>query len=169
MLVHTKHAQVFNQMLEQINPASGLNLLQVTEMTPATAMLLADKVAQGEFVVIAGDRIPVAAHPRVVQAQFLGQTAAFPIGPYVLASILQCPLVALFSMRSAQHGGSEIHFELLREVIRLPRKGRDAVLAELAEEYAARLQTHCVRAPFQWFNFYDYWYLPQMELLDASA
>ena len=87
VLVHTKHAKAFNRMLGQIDPRSQLNLLQVTEMTPATAIMLAEKVAQGEFVVIAGDRIPVAAHPRVALASFLGRQAAFPVGPYVLASI----------------------------------------------------------------------------------
>ena len=46
------------------------------------------KIARGEFVVIAGDRIPVATHlranlrstPRVVSANFLGKPARFPIG-----------------------------------------------------------------------------------------
>ena len=168
VLVHTRHAQVFNQMLASINPASELNLLQVTEMNPATAMLLAEKVAQGEFIVIAGDRVPVAANPRVAIAEFLGKPAPFAIGPYVLASILQCPLYTLFSMRTAVDGHSEMHFEILRESVRLPRKGRDVVLAQLAQDYAARLQRYCVGAPLQWFNFYDYWFLPQVDTSDAT-
>jgi predicted LPLAT superfamily acyltransferase len=154
LLVHTRHARAFNQMLGQIDPRSQLNLLQVTEMTPATAILLAERVAQGEFVVIAGDRIPVAPHPRVAYANFLGSPAAFPVGPYVLASILQCPLYALFT------SGQELHFELLREAVRLPRKDRDAALGELAAQYAARLEHHCRRAPLEWFNFYDFWHTP---------
>jgi predicted LPLAT superfamily acyltransferase len=166
VLVHTKHAKAFNRMLGQIDPRSQLNLLQVTEMTPATAIMLAEKVAQGEFVVIAGDRIPVAAHPRVALASFLGAQAAFPVGPYVLASILQCPIYLLFSMRRS--AGTEVHFELLRESVRLPRKGREAALAALVAGYAARLEHHCVRAPLQWFNFYDFWHLPDLDHTDAS-
>lgn len=156
VLVHTKHAKKFNQLLEKINPASQLNLMQVTEITPATAMILAEKVAQGEFVVIAGDRIPIANNARVVNAHFLGAPAKFPIGPYVLASVLQCPIYLLFSLRG-ERGRHEIHYELLRDSIRLPRKGRDQVLSELAAEYAARLEAHCLTAPLQWFNFYDFW------------
>ncbi len=168
VLVHTKHAQRFNQLLAKINPSSQLNLLQVTEMTPATAIILAQKVAAGEFIVIAGDRIPVAPHPRVVLANFLGQPAAFPIGPYVLGAILQCPLYMLFSQRrDAQH--SEIHFELLSESFSLPRKGRDQALAELAADYASRLEAHCLSAPLEWFNFYDYWHLPELEHTDATS
>jgi predicted LPLAT superfamily acyltransferase len=165
VLVHTKHAQAFNQMLGRLNPESQLNLMQVTEMSPATAMLLADKVAQGEFVVIAGDRVPVSPNPRVAVADFLGAPAAFPVGPYVLASVLQCPVYLLFSMRQGHR--SAVHFEAFRDSVRIPRQGRDAALAALAGDYAKRLEHYCVQAPLQWFNFYDFWHLPQLERPDA--
>ncbi len=156
VLVHTRHAKAFNDMLGALDPRSQMNLMQVTEMTPATAMLLAEKVAQGEFVVIAGDRVPVAPQPRVALAPFLGQEAAFPVGPYVLAAILQCPVCLMFAVRARD--GYEIHFEQLRDKVELPRKGREQVLAELAAAYAARLQHHCTSAPLEWFNFYDFWH-----------
>jgi len=166
ILVHTKHARAFNQMLAALDPQSQLNLMQVTEMTPATAMLLSEKIEQGEFVVIAGDRVPVAPNPRIAIADFLGAPAAFPIGPYVLASILQCPTYLLFPLQLEKH--AELHFELLRETIRLPRKGRDEALQPLVADYAARLQHYCLRAPLQWFNFYDFWHLPTLDTHDAS-
>jgi predicted LPLAT superfamily acyltransferase len=59
--------------------------------------------------------------------------------------------------------GSEIHFELFCESIRLPHWGRDEVLAGLAAAYAARLEVFCQRAPLQWFNFYDFWQLPKAD------
>lgn len=158
VLVHTRHAQSFNAMLARIDPRSGLNLMQVTEMTPATAMLLAERVARGEFVVIAGDRVPVAAGGRVAHADFLGARAAFPVGPYVLASVLDCPLYTLFARRDgARHA---LYFDCLAESVRLPRKGREAALDALAGQFAARLEYHCVRSPLEWFNFYDFWQAP---------
>lgn len=167
VLVHTKHARKFNQLLGQLDPESQLNLLQVTEMSPATAMLLNERVSRGEFVVIAGDRVPVTSGSRTCEARFMGEPAAFPIGPYVLASLLQCPVYMLFSMRIGRR--SEIHFERLRDVVRLPRKGREQVFTELAQDYAARLEHFCLRAPFQWFNFYEFWRLPDRESTDASC
>jgi len=167
VLVHTKHAQAFNQMLARLNPDSALNLMQVSDMSPATAIVLAEKIAQGELVVIAGDRVPVALKPRVALAGFLGAPAAFPVGPYVLASILQCPVYLLFSMRRGRH--FEVHFELFRASLRLPRQGRDAALAALAGAYAARLEHFCLRAPLQWFNFYDFWHLPELDIPDALS
>ncbi|RJF97210.1 acyltransferase [Noviherbaspirillum saxi] len=155
VLVHTKHAQKFNQLLAQLDPDSQLNLLQVTELSPATAMLLSERVARGEFVVIAGDRVPVTPGSRTCDAMFLGDRASFPIGPYVLASLLQCPVYMLFSMRIGQR--SEIHFEKLRDSICLPRKDREQAFIPLVQDYAARLEHFCLRTPFQWFNFYDFW------------
>ncbi|MFC5474834.1 acyltransferase [Paraherbaspirillum soli] len=157
VLVHTKHAQAFNRLLAQLDPHSQLNLMQVTEMNAVTAMLLAEKVARGEFVAIAGDRIPVSPNPRVAHADFLGERAPFPVGPYVLASVMQCPVYLMFSLTVGAR--SECHFELFQESIRLPRKNRDQVLDELAAAYAARLEHFCLRAPLQWFNFYDFWRL----------
>jgi len=158
VLVHTRHAEAFNAMLARLDPRSQLNLMQVTEMTPAMAMQLSERVGRGEFVVIAGDRVPVSGNPRVALAPFLGQTAAFPVGPYVMASVLGCPLYAMFAARDG--AGYDVRFELLRESVHLPRRGRDAALAELAAGYAARLEHHVRRTPLEWFNFYDFWHLP---------
>lgn len=165
VLLHTKHAERFNRLLAQLDPASQLNLMQVTEISPATAILLSEKIARGEFVAVTGDRIPVAPRPRVAWADFLGAKAPFPVGLYILASVLQCPVYLLFSMRNGR--AAEIHFERFRESIRLPRDGRDEVLAGLVAEYAARLERFCLKTPLQWFNFYDFWRAPNHGLKDA--
>ena len=130
------------------------------------ASAFGERVERGEFVVIAGDRVPVSDNPRVALAPFLGQTAAFPVGPYVMASVLGCPLYTMFATREGDSYG--LHFERLREQVALPRKGREAALAELAGEYAARLEHHARRAPLDWFNFYDFWHLPDSERADAT-
>jgi len=99
VLIHTKHAQRFNRLLAQLNADSQVNLMQVTELSAATAVLLSEKVARGEFVAVAGDRIPVTPKPRVAMAEFFGAPAPFPVGPYILADLLQCPVFLLFSLR----------------------------------------------------------------------
>jgi predicted LPLAT superfamily acyltransferase len=166
VLVHTRHAQAFNDMLARLDPRSQLNLMQVTEMTPAMAMQLSERVGRGEFVVIAGDRVPVSDQPRVAIAPFLGRDAAFPVGPYVMAAVLGCPLYAMFAARDGD--AYDLHFEPLRETVSLPRRGREAALAELAADYAALLERHARRTPLEWFNFYDFWHLPITELPDAA-
>ena len=158
VLLHTKHAQRFSRLLAQLNPDSQLNIMQVTELSAATAIVLAEKVVRGEFVAIAGDRIPVTCRPRVALAEFLGAPAPFPVGPYILANLLHCPVYLLFTLRRGRN--CEIHFELFRESIHLPRRERERALASLVAEYALRLEHYCRRAPLQWFNFYRFWCLP---------
>ncbi|WP_440967928.1 acyltransferase [Massilia sp. GER05] len=166
VLVHTKHAQAFNDVLAQLDPKSRLNLMQVTDMDAGMAMQLSERIGRGEFVVIAGDRVPVSPNPRVALAPFLGCTAAFPIGPYVMAAVLGCPLAAMFATRTG--GGYDVHFEPLRDKVVLPRRERAQALAELAAVYAARLEYHARRAPLEWFNFYDFWHLPETDSPDAA-
>ena len=154
VLVHTAHAERFNRILSRLDPKSGLQLYQVDDISPATALDLAARVQAGEFVAIAGDRAP--AHGgRAVRVPFLGTPARFPVGPYVLASLMRCPL---FAMGCVRHGdGHLLRFtEITRHVV-LPRASRDAALTALATAYAAWLEALLVRSPYDWFNFYDFW------------
>ncbi|HKY07734.1 MAG TPA: acyltransferase, partial [Candidatus Binatia bacterium] len=166
VLTHTKHAEKFNRLLARLNPESQLDLMEVTELSPATAIRLAEKIALGEFIAIAGDRIPVSPNPRVALAEFLGAAAPFPVGPYIMASLFQCPVYLLFNVGGEQ--AAEVHFELFRESISLSRKDRAQALAGFTAEYARRLEYFCRRAPFQWYNFYDFWQLPVLKGYDGS-
>ena len=51
----------------------------------------------------------------------------------------------------------DIYFELFAENIRLPHKNRQAVIEEWAQKYVDRLSFYAHKAPFNWFNFYDFW------------
>lgn len=154
ILVHTKHAENFNQLLSEINGDTYLNLLQVTETNPATAVMLAEKIENNEVVVIAGDRTPVNGGQQVI-ANFLGQPAPFPIGPYVLASILQCPVYLMFSVKGAQ--GYEIFLEPFAERIKLNRRQRMKDCQVFAQKFADRLSDYAQRYPLEWHNFYNFW------------
>ncbi|HXV50083.1 MAG TPA: acyltransferase, partial [Candidatus Binatia bacterium] len=77
-----------------------------------------------------------------------------------------CPVYLLFALRVGS--GSEIHFELFRESILLPRRGRDEALVPLVQDYARRLEHFCLQAPLQWFNFYDFWHFSTVDTPDAS-
>lgn len=158
ILTHTRHAASFNRMMGKLNPNSQVNLIQVTEITPATAIMLSERIAAGEFIIIAGDRVPVSAGSAVVMADFLGDKAPFPAGPWILANLLKCPVFLLWSIRVGDRYW--IQFEPFREEIRLSRKQRGADAQALAAEYALRIEDVCRRSPYQWFNFFDFWAIP---------
>jgi predicted LPLAT superfamily acyltransferase len=117
--------------------------------------MLNERVACGEFVVIAGDRTPVSRSSRVSWASFLGRPAPFPQGPYILAGLLKCPVLLAFCVkRGRQH---HLSFESFSKGMSLPRHDRAAWAEECARHYAARLEHHCKASPLQWFNFFDFW------------
>ena len=154
ILVHTANAQRFNQILDRINPEANVRLLQVTDFSPATAMMLADRVAAGEFIAIAGDRVPVAGD-RLARATFLGYQAELPAGPYLMAAVLRCPVWLL----SCQHEGEGYHarIELMTKKVALARQDRQAGLDEQAARFADWMTARLRESPYDWFNFYPFW------------
>ena len=161
ILVHTRHAERFNRMLTRMNPQSAERLLQVTEVDTATIAYLAARVELGDFVVIAADRVPVTSE-RTLEVPFLGADAAFPIGPWVLAAALGCPVYWLACyQRPADRGRYTLVCELMRERIVLPRKTRDAALREVIADYVRYLERACREAPLAWFNFFPFWRAPR--------
>ena len=51
----------------------------------------------------------------------------------------------------------EIHLERFADAVTLDRRDREASVRPWVERYARRLEHHCRAAPYNWFNFYDYW------------
>jgi predicted LPLAT superfamily acyltransferase len=155
VLVHTKHTEKFNSLLNKYADSGKLHLIQVTSVNAATAMLLQDKIEAGEMVIIAADRTPVAGQGRTAQANFLGQPASFPQGPFVLALLLKCPVYTLFCIK--QKGRQNIYFDHFSDGLSFSRKERTAAIQQCVEDFSNRLQSYCLKAPLQWFNFYDFW------------
>lgn len=155
VLVHTKHAANFNRLLNQQSNQSAVSLIQTTEVGPETAIMLRERVEQGEFVVIVGDRTPVSLSGRFSYASFLGRRAPFPQGPYILAALMKCPVQLLFCFK--ENGRFRIVFEPFSEGIKLPRKEREQALENLVARFAQRLEHYCMKHPLQWFNFFDFW------------
>jgi len=155
VLIYDRHAENFAAMMERAQPGSRMHLLQVTDLDLPLALKLREKIDRGEWLVIAGDRVPVSHGQRTVQAEFLGRPAPFPVGPYVLASLLRCPVYLLHCYREGETYRME--FEPFAETVELPREDRDAAFARYARRYAESLETLVRRHPLQWFNFFDFW------------
>jgi predicted LPLAT superfamily acyltransferase len=154
-VVYGRNAVRFHELLKRVNPAFGDHLVQVAAVTPETAIRLQAKLDQGEWLFIVGDRTPPSETGRTVTVPFLGRPAAFPVGPYILAHLLRCPV---HLMTCVQEGGRyRVRLEPFADRIDLPRAGRDAAIARWAERYARSLEAQCRATPYQWFNFFDVW------------
>ncbi|MFM2587765.1 glycosyltransferase family 2 protein [Vibrio sp. TBV020] len=169
-LVFTEHAERFNAVMKAVNPNSELNLIQVSSMGPDTAILLQQKIEQGEWVVIVGDRTSTSKESRSVWADFLGKSAPFPQGPFMLASVLKAPVYLLFGLRddSSETPHFNVYFEHFSDKIVLPRKERQKALQEVVQSYAKRLEHYTLQAPLQWYNFFNFWTLSNQQDDDAK-
>jgi len=158
VLMHTGNAARFNALLQRRRLAHRLELIPLAGLSPATAALLAQRVDAGELIAIAGDRLLAGGPAESLSAPFLGAVAQFPIGPYVLASLLECPLLTLFATRRGER--YRVTATLLAERVDLPRRGRREAVRPYLAAFAARLEAECRAAPLQWFNFYPFWAPP---------
>jgi predicted LPLAT superfamily acyltransferase len=158
VLVHTRQAERINQLMREVNPRATLELIQIDELGPAAAADLQERLARGEWVVIAADRTSPTAPGRITAAEIFGDPAPFPQGPFILAALLGAPVLTLFCLRESD--GYHVYLERFAERIQLPRKQRQQALAGWVQKYADALEQAARRAPLQWFNFYDFWQMP---------
>ncbi|EOV8482298.1 glycosyltransferase [Klebsiella aerogenes] len=161
-LVFSENAQRFKQIMAEMAPQARLNLMPVTDIGPETAMLLQEKLDRGEWIAIVGDRIAVnpqrGGEWRVCWSRFMGQDAPFPQGPFILAAILRCPVNLIFALR--QQDKLRIYCEPFADPLLLPRADRQQALQQCIDRYAERLEHYALQSPLDWFNFFDFWRLP---------
>jgi predicted LPLAT superfamily acyltransferase len=143
-------------LLSQASKAK-FRLLPLTG-SPTDAIPLVAALRRGEIVAMLGDRTYGSPSGRV---PFLGGTASFPIGAYVLAAIADAPLVTVFNLR--EPGGHYRFFGFPAQHPQMPpHNQRDAYLKNCATQFAQNLETILKRDPLQWYNFYPFWEQPEL-------
>ncbi len=157
-LVYDQHSANFVNAMQSINPESRMNVYQVNDLDIALILQLKTKIEAGEWLFIAGDRIPLSGEERTVTVEFLGRPTQLPIGPYMLAKVLQCEVQLMFSYRK----NGKVFFELVpfAEQVFIARKDGGVSINAYAQHYASELEKQAAKAPMQWFNFYPYWSEP---------
>ena len=109
---------------------------------------------KGEIVAIVCDRVFGSA--KTLTLDFLGRPAEFPLGTFVLAAQMECPVVSLVAVKER---GTRYHGFV--KILEMPAEGANirARSRHFAEHYANFLATILRQYPEQWFNFYDFWKL----------
>jgi predicted LPLAT superfamily acyltransferase len=156
IVMFTRHAERINGLLRRLDPAAEVRVIHLDPAVPDTALRLRACVERGEFVALLGDRAGATGRARTARAPFLGRDAAFPIGPFVLAAALGCPVILIVGLRRGE-AAYEVFAETLADRVPLAPRLRAESLPGLVRRYAGRLEAYCLRAPYQWFNFYDFW------------
>lgn len=153
VLMHLPNAAHFNRLLGESGD-QRLRLMHVGDLDTATMLDLSQRLDRGEWIAIAGDRVPVHGG-RSLTTDFLGAPAPFPQGPWLMAAMLRCPVNLVCCLK---HGARyRIHLRRFDDAARWDRRRRDAIVGDAVARYADWLAAHCLEAPLQWFNFHPYW------------
>jgi predicted LPLAT superfamily acyltransferase len=159
----TRHAARINRLLRELDPTIDVRVLHLDPAAPDLALRLRACIDRGEFVAILGDRVGPGARARVVRVPFFGVEAPFPQGPFLLAGVLACPVLLIVGLRGGRDR-YDVFVEPLADAIPqlegavpIAPRLRTERIRDLVATYARRLEAFCLRAPYQWFNFYDFW------------
>jgi predicted LPLAT superfamily acyltransferase len=147
MVMYEDNARMLNETLAAISPAASQDVIALGQFD--SMLRVRDRLAEGAVVGVLGDRGLGDEDARCVP--FLGAPARFPTGPMRMAAMLRC---RVYFMAGLYLGGNRyaLHFEPIADFGASPQEP-GAVLAA----YVACLERHCRAAPYNWFNFYDFW------------
>lgn len=155
VLADFANARRVNALLQQFAPGLKLRLLELDPDEPLGLLAVQEAIGRGELVAVLGDR---ATHRpgRDVPATFLGAAAPLPIGPWVLAHVLGCP-VAFVAALATGPSRYDVYCVPMADAVRLPRATRREAVGEWVQRYATLLEDFTRRAPLNWFNFFPFW------------
>ena len=152
MVMYEENAKKVNSVLQAINPALSQDVIGLGKID--SMMKVERALASGEFVGMLADR--TIKGEGTLPVTFLGSPAQIPIGPFRIAAIMKRPVILMFGL---YRGGNryDIYFERLVDMSNVGRAERDTVMKQAVQKYVERLEHYCRLAPYNWFNFYDYW------------
>ncbi len=160
VLMYTRHAARINALLRRLSEFDerGLqvHVIEIHDGGVQHALSAKAAIARGEVVAILADRVHPGEANRVAPVTFLGERAQLPQGPMLLGNALGCPVLFMTGLRVGERRYA-VHVEAFADTIELPRARRAEAAADYCQQYAGRLEDYCIRAPLQWFNFYDFW------------
>jgi predicted LPLAT superfamily acyltransferase len=152
MAMYADNARKINATLTAISPRLKTDIIELGHMS---AMLeIRARLAAGSFVGMMGDRT-LGAEP-AERVMFLGAPASFPLGPMRAAAMLRRPV---YFMAGLYLGGNRYHivFEQIADFSTIGPTGHTHSVNAAVREYAAVIERHCRRFPYNWFNFLDFW------------
>jgi predicted LPLAT superfamily acyltransferase len=156
IMMYEENARNINAILATVNSAAKhdvISLGQADSMLKAREYLdkgcmigmLADRTLSGEK----GESLE--------RLDFLGASAGFPLGPLRMAAMLRRPAIFMTGLYRGNNR-YDVHFEALADFSAVSRGDRTAQVRTALERYVALVEKYCHAAPYNWFNYFDFWH-----------
>jgi predicted LPLAT superfamily acyltransferase len=161
MVMYEENARKISDMLSAINPRATQDVISLGHVD--SMLKINEALQDGAMVGMLADR--TLADDSTVPVKLLGAEAGLPTGPFRMAAIMRRPVLFMVGLYM---GGNryEIHFEKLADFSQLASGQRQQEVKRAVARYAELLERHCRLAPYNWFNFFNFWPEPAS---DSSA
>lgn len=152
LLMYEDNARNIKQLLSAINPQAQQDIIALGQ--PSAMLQVRDQLKEGALIGVLADRSIDSAND--VPVSFLGRKAVFPLGPFRLAAMLKHPV---FFMVGIYEGGNRytIHLESVMDFSCVGPAEREQASRAALFRYVQLIEQHCLKAPVNWFNFFDFW------------
>ena len=148
VLMLDEEVEKIKQLLESNTEKSTFNLIPLKN-DMSHLILIHKALKNNELIALHADRI--IGGSKNYTLPFLGGTAEFPAGPFIMAYKFKVPIIFVFAIKLGN-----THFEL--SATNPLTAGVDINSPEeIAEQYVKELERVAKKAPKQWFNFYNYY------------
>jgi predicted LPLAT superfamily acyltransferase len=156
VLIFTANAVRINEFFERMHPQLRLRMIPFELGSIRWVFEVKAAIERGELVGVLGDRVWETERDRSAPVTFLGRRARFPLGPFLLQAVIGCPMILTGCFRTGAGRYRAVAVPFTSEGV-VRRSERRKYAEELAQRYAHELEQWCMRAPYQWFNFFEFW------------
>lgn len=144
ILMYNQNSTKFANLINKISKIQ-IKIVEVNDLNIQTMLKLSNFLDSGGFICLMVDRIPIHGN-KIHYCDFLGKTAPFPQGAFILSRLLKCDLLALWCIK--YKGKYNISVDEIKF---------DTNITKNMEIYVKKLENMCKKYPNMWFNFFDFW------------
>jgi len=163
MVMYEDNAQHYNSVIAAINPRLSESVIALGRVDSMLRVKRA--LDDGGLIGMLADRTLTEEDgtSAVRELDLLGDRVSIPTGPFRMAAMLRRPAIFIVGL---YRGGNryDVHYEDLYDFSQLDdvavgtrAAATSAAIDAAIARYVERLEHYCREAPYNWFNFYDYW------------
>ena len=148
-LVFSGEAESVMRNRQRMFKETNINMIPVQDDL-SHVFLINSALDNGECVSIPADRVE--GKQKTVECVFFGSPVKLPLGPFLLAAHRDIAVLSIHVMKESAKK-YRIFIEQLKnkgDTIRMKA-------ANLAQQYAAHVESVVRKYPEQWFNYYEFW------------
>ena len=154
VLMDSRNSRKMAEIIRRTNAEAAVHVVEADDEDSVMSAFLGDAMEKGEWFAMMADRLTKETSRRTVRAELLGEEVILPASPWIVASAFRLPVFLIHAVRDGKS-----YSVYLKEIgpVALDRRNRSASAARYAEMYCRELERLILEAPYDWFNFYDFW------------